>query len=605
MADDTRVTHARRGIARALPFACLIFAAVVSTASADVRIIVKHEPGLTRAERGDTRHDAGVSFDGALAVPGTEVVSVPTAGRSAALRALNADPDVEYAEPAATYRALSDDERFDEQWALENTGQQIWRKTGIVGADMAVTGAWQVTYGAGQTVAVVDTGVDAAQPDLQGRIALGGRSFVAGVATSGDDQGHGTAVAGVIAANHDNGEGIAGVAPEALVLPLKALDSSGGGSSVAIGDAFEQAGALGVRVVNASIGGKTYSQYMRDAIARHPNTLYVVPAGNGEDYGSWFDGDDNDSEAGPEYPCNFPEPNVLCVGSTDNQDAVTPESNWGAVSVDLFAPGWRILTISLQDPSGYAAENGSSMAAAMVSGEAALVLGAHPNLTAASVKWLILASVDPIDDAAGRSVSGGRADALAAVTTPVIDSDGDGALDVIDNCVLAANATQADADADGTGDPCDPMPRGSDQDGDGRPALDDRCPTVPAATADGCPPPTNTPASGGPSPPQLVALKVLSLTVKLTPATCPRGVACRRSAKIGVRLSRTAKVALRVERKVRGRWTRVYARTLNVTTAGRVVIAKGPGGRTLANGSYRVSATPTGVKATTRSFRVR
>jgi subtilisin family serine protease len=589
MADDTRVTHARRGIARALSFTCLLSFAIVPSASADVRLIVKHGPDLTRAERGDIRRDAGVSFAGALAVPGAEVVTVAAPQRAAALRALNADPNVQYAEPAVTFHALTNDEYFDDQWALKNTGQRFGHPGGEPGADMAVPAAWAYSRGAGQTVAVVDTGVDAQHADLQGRVAPGGRSYVTGVATSDDDYGHGTAVAGAIAANADNLEGIAGVAPQATVLPLKALDRTGSGGSVAVGDALDYAGALGLRIVNASIGSSDYSQYVHDAIARHPNTLYVVPAGN--------DGADNDAAVGgdPQYPCDFPEANVLCVGASDNQDNVWLESNFGAVSVDLFAPGSYVLSTFIGPD--YAFQNGTSIATAMVSGEAALVLGAHPDLTAASVKWIVLASARPIAGAV--SVTGGRADALAAVTTPLVDRDGDGALDAVDDCPAAADPAQADSDGDGIGDACDPLPRGADQDGDGRGVLDDRCPTVAAPTPDGCPAPTVTPLVVTPA-----ALKLLALTVKLQPAKCPRGKPCVRSARITVRLSRTATVALRVERKVRSRWTRVYTRSLSVTSAGRTVTVKGRGGRTLPKGSYRVSATPAGVKSTTHAFRV-
>ena len=123
-----------------------------------------------------------------------------------------------------------------------------------------------------------------------------------------DGNGHGTHVAGTIAAVGDNGSGLIGVAPSAKVLPLRALDNNGSGFMSDIAAAFDYAGDLGVRIVNASLGGG-YASILGSVVASHPDTLYVVAAGN--------DNADNDNAATASFPCALPEPNVLCVGATD------------------------------------------------------------------------------------------------------------------------------------------------------------------------------------------------------------------------------------------------------------------------------------------------
>jgi thermitase len=624
MADDTRVTHPRSGIALAL--ACLVVAIVPAAASAagEAQLIVKRDPGLSAAERAQIRAGAGVRLQQTLPVADAELVTVPQARRAQALRALRADPGVRYAEAPVEYRAAAaatpDDTDFGKQWALANTGQPIFGSPrGTPGADIGALGAWNSSRGAGQLVAVVDTGV-IEHPDLDGRLEEG-QAFGSESASTDDGNGHGTEVTGIIAADAGNGMGVAGVAPLASILPLKALRDDGTGNTVAIGSAFSYAADHGARIVNASLSGPDYDQYVNDAIASNPNTLYVVAAGN--------DGTDNDAAGGAQYPCDLTLANVLCVGASDNQDRVATASsfgvasNYGATSVDLFAPGQGIYTTALDDGYGYV--SGTSAAAPIVSGEAALVLAQRPTLTIASLKQVLLASVHPIASAAGRSVSGGRADALAAVTIPQPDTDGDGIVDSIDNCPAVANAGQADADQDGIGDACDPTPRGADADGDGMGVLDDQCPDEPAATSNGCPlpdmtvvtPPGQSPATGAPPPaptsptptPAAPArLTVRSLAVTVLPRRCPHGRACLRTARVTVKLSRAATVRLTVERRVRkrGRWTwqRVVAKSIPATTLGQTLTVKGARGHSLARGRYRVRTALTGAPSRQRSFKV-
>ena len=129
-----------------------------------------------------------------------------------------------------------------------------------------------------------------------------------------DGTGHGTHVSGTIAALRDNGSGIVGVAPQSKLMALRALGDDGGGRDSDIAEAFRYAGAHGARVVNASLGGSGASHTLDAAISQYPNTLFVVSAGNG---GTDDAGDDND--AAQVWPCNSPNPNVVCVGASDNR----------------------------------------------------------------------------------------------------------------------------------------------------------------------------------------------------------------------------------------------------------------------------------------------
>jgi subtilisin family serine protease len=396
----------------------LAFAALPAPAYAQ-NIIVKREPGLSSAERADVRKDAGVKLVDTLSLPNTEVVR-PRRDTEDSLAALKADPDVAYAELDRHIGVLSTDTYFSQLWALQNTGQF----GGIAGKDMSVPLAWQTSTGTGVLVAVVDTGVDASLADLAGQLAgnpneipdngidddgngfvddTQGWDFVANDNDPDDENDHGTHVTGTLAAAADNGIGIAGVAPGAKVLPVRALDSRGSGFDSTIAEAFDYAGDMGARIVNASLGGAGTSKTLTDAMARHPNTLYVVAAGN----------NNVDTDQKPYAPCTSPAANVVCVGASNNRDERAWFSNYGRTTVDLFAPGVQIL--SLWAGGGYMSLEGTSMAAPHVAGEAALALAADPTVSTAQLKADLIASADPVDDFGAISVAGGRADAAAAV----------------------------------------------------------------------------------------------------------------------------------------------------------------------------------------------
>ncbi len=415
-------------------------------------IIVAFEADAKREERASLRSGAGVSRTRGLRVRDTELVRAPRGELTAALRALSRSPKVRYAEPNGVVRAQSADTYSSLLWGLHNTGQPVDGVAGTTDADIDAPEAWTQSVGAGQTVAVVDTGAHFDHRDLQGQFATnpgesgGGREtnavdddgnglvddyrgwdFVDGDNLPGDLNGHGTHVTGTIAALRDNNLGVAGAAPSAKVTALRVLDATGSGTNAAVSDAFDLAGDQGIAIVNASLGGG-YSRAVQDAIAAHPGTLYVAAAGNG---GADGIGDNNDLT--PSYPCALTNANVVCVGATDSSDQRAEFSNYGLLSVDLFAPGVSTASTWIDDPANgcasscYVYSSGTSMATPHVAAALALMRSANPALTSQALKLQLLASVNPKLALTTSAVSGGRLNAtsavaaVAALLAPILD----------------------------------------------------------------------------------------------------------------------------------------------------------------------------------------
>ncbi len=470
-------------------------------------VLVRFEPGTDAAEKADTRASVDAELDETLPVPGLQLLELDDTPVREAVDDLEADPQVAYAEPNfLRSTAATNDPYFGMLWGLENTGQEVNGATGVPDADADVPEAWELTTGSPSvTTAVVDTGVDMSHPDFGAAIwrnpgESGGEAETNGVDDdrnglvddwrgwdwAADDNdpadvyGHGTHVAGTIGARADE-TGVVGVNREGMLIPLRVLGDDGSGTVADVIEGYRYAAGQGAEIVNASLAGAWASQAERDAIAAAPNTLFVVAAGNGG-----IDGVGDNNDTAPVYPCSYALNNVLCVAATNQNDQVAVFSNYGANSVDLGAPGTNVLS---DYPGGrYRYLNGTSMATPHVAGAAGLVWAARPEATVAEVKQALLDGVDPVASLAGRTVSGGRLNATAAVrpasgdesTAP--DADADGVPDSFDNCATVVNGGQQDQDGDGKGDVCD-----SDRDGDGVANASDSCPTVAASGPQGCP----------------------------------------------------------------------------------------------------------------------
>ena len=579
------------------------------------QVIVKRQPDLTAAERADVRADAGVELVRRLTLPRTEVVSVEPGGLGRALAALERDPDVVYAEPDVIVTAAADPHWVD-QWALENTGQAIGGIAGSAGADVKASEAWKTTTGAGQTVAIIDSGVEMSHPDLSGQMAVNplesgakasngidddGNGFVddfrgwdwvglehAPDATGkvappegsdndpSDVAGHGTHVAGIVAAKRDNGIGVAGIAPNARVLPLRVLDSRNSGLLSDAVEALHYAGRAGVRIANASLGipasraTAADTGSLRDAMIANPRTLYVFAAGNAST-GERF------------YPCALEEANVLCVGASNNLDQPAGFSNYGADWVDLYAPGQHIRSTY---KGGYAAMNGTSMAAPLVAGTVALTATAHPSLTVTGLKARALDGVDR-KSAFARSVTGGRLNAATTVApakamTPAPTATPTPTPTATPTPAATPTATPTPAPIAQNPPPAQTTPPAPTK-------------PLPVAQVTAPAPESPAPAPAAPSAPAPAA----TAPAALTPAPSLSGLALssralRKSLKVSFRVDRAASVRMMVSRKVcrGGRCTYRTARSWTTAASPGVnsqILRRSAGGRKLAAGSYKLT----------------
>lgn len=244
------------------------------------------------------------------------------------------------------------DQYYSKQWNLHKIG---------------IEGAWNRTKGSGVTVAVIDTGITQVR-DLKETKFVKGYDFVNDTETAQDDNGHGTHVAGTIAQATNNKYGVAGVAYEASLMPLKVLSADGGGTVADIAEAIKFAADKGADVINMSLGGGGESQLMKEAIeyAHKKGVVIVAAAGN-------------ENTDGSSYPARYPH--VIGVSAFGPDGEKAAYSNFGA-GVDISAPGGSEAGAILQETINengegvFLALQGTSMASPHVAGVAALVKAA-------------------------------------------------------------------------------------------------------------------------------------------------------------------------------------------------------------------------------------
>jgi subtilisin family serine protease len=344
-------------------------------------------------------------------------------------------PEVEYAEPnydieldaidAPLPPIRPTDPRFDEQWALANSGQ----RGGKQGADISAMHAWLTTTGSDKVVvAVLDSGVDYTHEDLAPNMwkrpagvpayqddELGtiededGFNAIDNSSDPMDENGHGTHCAGIIGAEGGNNIGITGVNWKIRIMPLKFMNAGGYGTTK---DAIEainyvidrKKAGVNVRVISASWGGTQRSRALEEVIqeAWKNDILFVAAAGNST----------VNNDRSPHYPSSYP--NVLSVAALDRNDALARFSNYGVKSVAIAAPGVDILSTWLGNE--YKEASGTSMATPVVSGVAALIVAENPRLSVEQLKKRVLASADPIVALNGKVTTGGRINAAKAVS---------------------------------------------------------------------------------------------------------------------------------------------------------------------------------------------
>lgn len=329
------------------------------------------------------------------------------------------------------------------QWALKNVGnlQRISEEgerkitNSVAGVDIAVEPAWTLYEQKPErrtiTVALIDTGAEITHPELQHAIWINedeipgdgidndGNGYVDDVngwnfhaqnnqLFVGTEDEHGTHEAGIIAGAWD-GKGITGIADSNYVkiMVLKALGTEQGtGLSDGVKQAIRYAGDNGADICNLSMGAENYDEEMEQMMRESP-MLFVVSAGNGDGQGNGYDID-----ASPVYPAAYSGENIITVANMMFDGNLDSSSNYGASGVDIAAPGTYILSTV---PGGYGFLSGTSMAAPMVTGAAALLASCCPELGPADIKRLILDSATRRDSLAGKCVTGGMLNVQGAM----------------------------------------------------------------------------------------------------------------------------------------------------------------------------------------------
>ncbi len=359
---------------------------------------------------------------------------------------ISADPDIVSVEPNYVVHALGqtiNDPLAQSLWHLDNiSAQKAWNATPKSNGDDII-------------VAVIDTGIQFDHEDLRGHIWKNSKeipgnykdddgngyvddivgwnfydnnkysySYLNPAPVVGQDpetgrfictahptlkgfEVHGTHVAGIIAAVRNNHLGVAGIADRIKIMPLKALGGPcGNGDDMSILSAVEYAINNGARIINMSLGGYGSSKLEQQLFQKYSDqgVLIIAAAGN--------EGNDNDGND-RSYPASYPAAGIISVAASTSGNQLTDFSNYGTNNVDLAAPGSKIMS-SIPAGQGeygisdYMALDGTSMAAPIVSGAAAILLAQNPKLTNHQLKKLLLQSVDKFPHLAKQVASGGR-----------------------------------------------------------------------------------------------------------------------------------------------------------------------------------------------------
>lgn len=275
--------------------------------------------------------------------------------------------------------------------------------------------AWDIVTGTQRVViAVVDSGVNLDHPEFAGRL-VSGANFINPNELPYDETGHGTHVAGIIAAGIDNGVGVAGVCPNCRIMPVKVLNASNLGSWSTLAQGILYAVDQGAQIINISVGATARSDTLAAAVQYAVGRGVVVVAAAG-----------NLNNDIPYYPAAFD--GVIAVTATDAADVRWERSNFGAF-VDLAAPGNLIYSTFHQMDNlfgGYTYMSGTSMAAPFVAGTAGLLLSMEPALPAAQVTEALIWGADDLGPAGWDPKYGyGRINAYRTLHAPVVQAVGE------------------------------------------------------------------------------------------------------------------------------------------------------------------------------------
>ncbi len=331
------------------------------------RLIVRSRQGASGAAVSAAIGAQAASIAGQIPQLNTKILRVPAQALDKVSAALEKTGLFTFIERDNLARGTltPNDSSFSSQWHL---------------AKVQAGSAWNISQGSSQVgIAIIDSGVDGAHPDLAPKLVQG-YNFLSGDTNTSDVLGHGTATAGTAAAATDNLTGVAGLAWKNPIMPLLVLSSSNYAYYSDIANAIIYATDHGIRVISISISGASASSTLQSAVdyAWSKGAVVIASAGNA-------------GNSVPNYPAACD--NAIAVSATDANDNLPGWSSFGAW-VDLSAPGDSILTTSMG--GSYGNWSGTSFSAPLVSGLAALVLSARPSLTNAGLVQLLQQNSDDL-----------------------------------------------------------------------------------------------------------------------------------------------------------------------------------------------------------------
>ena len=419
-------------------------------------LIVKLKKGVSKSFLNQKSNGIALEREIKLSYGNLQVVKFDDSNKSiqSVIEKLNADPNVEYAEPNFIYSivkpikelsvdailkstfnnapmaSVPNDAKFDDLWGLRNTGSnEPGGSRGRAGADISALQAWDLTQGARAVkIAVIDTGIDYNHPDLKDNMwtneaeangqpgvdddgngyvdDIHGYDFANNDGDPMDGHSHGTHCAGTIGAVHNNGVGVAGVMADVTLVGVKFLTDSGSGSTEAAIKSIDYATKIGVDLMSNSWGGGGFSEALKESIerARDAGIIFTAAAGNSS----------SNNDQRPHYPSNYDVENVVSVAAHTAQDTLASFSCYGKRTVHIAAPGHKIMSTTKN--GGYQAFSGTSMATPHVSGALGLLLAQEGRMPHDQMRERLLATSIPVSAYRGKVIRGGRLDAYNLLT---------------------------------------------------------------------------------------------------------------------------------------------------------------------------------------------
>ncbi|WP_320044175.1 S8 family serine peptidase [uncultured Desulfobacter sp.] len=352
-------------------------------------LLIQVKPGVEKGAVDKLLHSQGAVTAGEIENIKVHRIKVPEHALEQVKKTLAKNPNIEFVEENFIAEAgyVPNDERYPSQWHLP-----------IISAPSA----WDLTTGSQSVpIAIIDSGVDPTHPDLADNL-IAGYNFLGDNTDTQDIQGHGTAVAGSAAAITDNLTGVAGVAGDSSIMPLVVVNAYGSATYYDIARAINYAADQGVRIMNISISGSSYSSTLQNAVdyAWDKGAVIIASASN---Y----------STETPYYPAACT--NVVAVSATTSADTLASFSNYGDW-VDISAPGLYILTTTRG--GGYGNMSGTSFSSPITAGVAALILSANPSLSNTQVIDILTKSADDLGSTGFDNYFGyGRVNAHQSILT--------------------------------------------------------------------------------------------------------------------------------------------------------------------------------------------